>query len=326
MIRNVLTARNLYAWSVGLMAGGVVGTVGFGGAQVVIPSMTATASPMIQNVAGYSQLAATGISLASLSISTISSGYNFWKDQKVHVPIAIAIGIPAVIAARLGTSVAKRISHDALALFFNGFSILLMPTHYYIQHCKNNHHHPKGQSNNDYDNLSFTVEDLPSVGNNKNDTHQSASSSETTADENKDGEDTIISVTRTEMLQHAGYGLFSGILSALMGVGGLPITISYLTLATTDMHHHTIQGTAVCSLIPAILVSAASRWSVVPIQPAICVAGGAVVGSYAGSYFALHLDEDRLRQLYMASLVLFGSRSVYGAVGNLRNIIWKVRK
>ena len=282
LLKDLFTARNLYAWSVGVTAGGVVGTVGFGGAQVVIPSLTASSLP--GNVASYSQLAATGISLSSLSISTISSGYNFWKENKVHIPLALAIGIPAVVAARLGTNVARRISHDALALFFNGFSIILMPTHYYIQHRKSN--------------IMPEKEDLRSSNN-----HQAG-----------------YEPTATILLQHSGYGFFSGILSALMGVGGLPITISYLTVST-DLHHHTIQGTAVCSLIPAILVSAASRWSVVPVQPALFAAAGAVLGSYAGSHFALHLDEDRLRQLYMGSLVLFGSRSVYGAIANLRNIL-----
>ena len=57
---------------------------------------------------------------------------------------------------------------------------------------------------------------------------------------------------------HAAFGLVSGALSALMGVGGLPLTISYLTLAT-PLHHHVVQGTAMCSVLPAVLASAASH-------------------------------------------------------------------
>ena len=34
------------------------------------------------------------------------------------------------------------------------------------------------------------------------------------------------------MVQLGSFGLFQGALSALMGVGGLPLTMSYLTLAT----------------------------------------------------------------------------------------------
>ena len=129
-ISKFVTTRNLYASSVGIVAGTVVGTVGFGGAQIVIPSMTLPWA----HVANYTQLSATGMSLTSLSISTVSSGYQFWKEQKVHLTMALAIGFPAMLSARIGTYIAKRISGDALALFFNGFSIILMPTHYYIQY------------------------------------------------------------------------------------------------------------------------------------------------------------------------------------------------
>lgn len=44
---------------------------------------------------------------------------------------------------------------------------------------------------------------------------------------------------------------------------------------------------------------------------------GSSVGSYAGAEFALHLSEGQLRQLYMASLVVLGGRSLVGAVGNV---------
>jgi uncharacterized membrane protein YfcA len=49
----------------------------------------------------------------------------------------------------------------------------------------------------------------------------------------------------------------------------------------------------------------------------IAVAVGSSVGSYAGAEFALYLSEAQLRQLYMASLVILGGRSLVGAVGNV---------
>lgn len=279
ILRSYMTPRNLYAFAVGTVAGTVVGTVGFGGAQIVIPCMTLPWT----RVANYSQLAATGMSLSSLSISTVSTGYQFWRERKVHVLTAAAIGLPAMLSARFGTLVAKRMSSDALALFFNGFSIVLMPTHYYIQYRRD---HTKKEAM---------------------------------------GSDTAQRGQAAEFLfQHACYGMCSGILSALMGVGGLPITMSYLTVAT-DLPHHFVQGTAVCSLVPAIAVSAASRWKAVPPQPALGVAVGAIIGAYAGAHVALQLSEHELRHLYMGSLILFGSRSVLGAARNISNLL-KARK
>lgn len=50
------------------------------------------------------------------------------------------------------------------------------------------------------------------------------------------------------------------------------------------------------------------------------VALGSSVGSYAGAEFALYLSEAQLRQLYMASLVVLGGRSLVGAVGNVHRL------
>ena len=43
------------------------------------------------------------------------------------------IELPAVFSARVGTRLAKRLSGDTLRLFFNGFSLLVIPIHFWIQ-------------------------------------------------------------------------------------------------------------------------------------------------------------------------------------------------
>lgn len=120
--------RHLFSTAVGAVAGATVGLVGWGGAQVIIPAMTLPLS-----VASFSQLSATGISLTSLSVSTVSSAYTFWEENRVNIPLAVAIGLPSVFSARIGSHYAKKLSGDALALFYNGFSIILIPTHFFIQ-------------------------------------------------------------------------------------------------------------------------------------------------------------------------------------------------
>lgn len=108
-----------------------------------------------------------------------------------------------------------------------------------------------------------------------------------------------------------------------MGVGGLPLTMSYITEAT-ELTHHYVQGTAVCALVPSILMSATSRLHAIPIQTAGYVAFGAmVVGGYWGAQSALRLTEDQLRHLYMVSLVVFGGRSAFGAAKNIQRIYRK---
>jgi uncharacterized membrane protein YfcA len=85
-----------------------------------------------------------------------------------------------------------------------------------------------------------------------------------------------------------------------MGVGGLLLTMSYITEATY-LPHHDVQGTAVCALIPSRLVSAVSRMNAIPLQTTGCVALGAVGGGYGGAKVALGTTEDQLRHAYMGS-------------------------
>lgn len=275
--------RHLYAFCVGTAAGATVGTVGWGGAQVIIPSLTLP----VPAIANLSQLSATGVSLTSLSLSTITTGFKFWKEERVDIPIVLLIGIPAVLSARLGTRWARQLSGDALALFFNGFSIVLIPTHFWIQErAKRRRSKSSSAANEGKQMFATDYKDYP---------------------------------TRL-VLQHASFGLVSGVVSSLMGVGGLPLPMSYLTEAT-NLHHHHVQGTAICAVVPSILTSAASRMASIPFATASLVCLGAIAGGYTGAKFALSLDEEQLRNLYMASLVMFGGRSVYGASRNIRAIL-----
>lgn len=317
--------RHGYAMAVGTAAGVTSGLVGWGGAQVTIPSMS---HPGL--LASYSQLAATGISLTSLSLSSVSSGYRFWMDGRVDVPLALGIGLPALASARVGSQIAKRLSGNALQLFFNGFSLLLIPTHFWIQQQRSSNSSkcvdtnsvtgdqgkdaPPGQLESDTSRLSAKRRE-PAI--------------ESRADCNTDDLDfrqpkNVVAAIQSNPLifRHASFGLFSGVLSSLMGVGGLPLTISYLTVST-ELSHHEIQGTAVVALLPSILMSAASRMSVVPPSTAACVAAGAFGGGLVGAKLALSLSEEQLRYLFMGSLCLFGGINMAGAVRNIRQICSK---
>lgn len=310
--------RHLYATIIGAAGGATVGMVGWGGAQIIIPSMTYPAS-----FANYSQLAATGISLSSLSLSSVTSAYKFYNDQSVDLAMALVIGLPAVISARVGSKFAKKLSGNALALFFNGFSIILVPTHFWIQQRRadsihKNQHYGNGEGKGKdkyYDNKKTSATNDTASTNNyevmKNDQQYSNFTSNLKAKVTNDP---------IAFIQHASMGLFAGIISSLMGVGGLPLTMSYLTEAT-DLPHHFVQGTAMCALVPSILMSAISRIHAIPLSTAVCVSLGAMGGGYGGAKFALDLSDEQLRYLYMGSLVLFGGRSVIGGFGNIRQII-----
>ncbi|KAL7532530.1 hypothetical protein ACHAWF_004170 [Thalassiosira exigua] len=313
--------RHAYALAVGTVAGVTSGLVGWGGAQIVIPSMSYPGP-----LASYSQLSATGIALSSLSLSSLSSGYRFWTDDQVNVPVAVMIGLPAVFSARVGTRLAKRLSGDALQLFFNGFSLLLIPTHFWIQRrrqalsasacsevdtCSSSDdfrfEQKKGRNPYIVGDVEFYVQS------------DEKSSRNSTALGSMNDRFWETGLNNPILMQHVSFGLFSGMLSSLMGVGGLPLTISYLTV-NTDLHHHEIQGTAVVALVPAILMSAASRISAIPPAAAACVAAGAFGGGLGGAKLALGISEDNLRHLFMGSLCFFGGINMMGAARNIQRI------
>lgn len=269
-----------------MVAGASIGLVGFGGAQFIIPGMT---HPLL----GLSQLSASGVSLASLSVSTVTSGISFLAAGCAALPIAAAIAVPSMVSARIFTQVAARLSGDALALFFNGFSVFLMLCNFIVISTASN----KEEEMHDQEAVVLKRR-------------------ETAAEESSD---------MSKALMHAAFGAASGAVSALMGVGGLPLTISYLTL-NTDLPHHLVQGTAVCSAAPAVLVSAFSRLGAIPIGTAVAVAIGASIGSSLGAQAALMLPESQLRVLYMVALAAFGGSSSIRAVANMRALLAARRK
>lgn len=88
------------------------------------------------------------------------------------------------------------------------------------------------------------------------------------------------------LASHGLYGVVSGSISALMGVGGLPLAISYLTLATS-MPHHLVQGTAMCSVVPGVVASALSH-----------LTAGSVSVMLATSCVASRTPHRRLKSLH----------------------------
>ena len=86
----------------------------------------------------------------------------------------------------------------------------------------------------------------------------------------------------------ACYGCAAGAFSALMGVGGGPLAVSFLSLAT-PLPHHLIQGTAACAVVPGMLASGAlyALDGKLPLRATAAVTLGAALGGLCGSQVAL---------------------------------------
>eukprot|EP01052_Picozoa_sp_SAG31_P033207 SAG31_NODE_3723_length_3948_cov_4.219018_3_plen_300_part_00 len=288
-------ARYAAAGTVGVAAGGTLGIVGWGGAQVIKPCLT---SPMM----GCTHLQATATSLFSLSIAVVAGASQFVQSGNASIEVAMALAVPSMLGARFGSQLAGRMSADALALVFNGGSVLLLPTHYLIQHSRRNRQLQQEQV------LQTSV-------------------SGTSVSLKRDDEAELLLAAEkmrepVSLAKHASFGFCMGVLSALMGVGGLPVAMSYLTVAS-PLPHHLIQGTAMCAVAPSVLVSSIThiQSGATPLGVAVAVTAGSVTGAALGARLALSLPEQTLRELFMASLVLLGGRSFVAAVRNTANIV-----
>lgn len=128
------------------------------------------------------------------------------------------------------------------------------------------------------------------------------------------------------LAMHAAFGVLAGFASAIMGVGGGPLVMSYLTLAT-PLEHHLVQGTAACAVAPGMCAASLSHAcaGTVPLGVASVVTAGAALGALGGTRAALWLSEEQLRTVYIASLILLGGRSFVAALSNIASITRRSR-
>ena len=172
------------------------------------------------------------------------------------------MAVPAVITARLGSVLAKRLTDVQLQLAFNGLSAALIPTYLAVQHYAQTR-----------DAEAHAPQDAAAPLRRTLTEHQAL---HRTADAECHAEARGPAGLASRLLplrpQDMAFGALSGVLSSLVGVGGLPIAMSYLTVST-DLPHHLVQGTAVLAVAPSVLVSALSRLSVIPVVTTVAVCG-----------------------------------------------------
>ena len=280
------------ASAAGFAAGTCVGIVGWGGTQIAVPALT---HPAIGNL---SQLAASAVSVCSQSVAASSACANYYSKGAVDVQIAATVALPAIVGARAGVHLARRLQPDVHALVFNGGSLLLMPTHFIVQRWrqKQQAQQPSPPQTQQQPRAPPQLPTAPS---------------------------TLSSTTHVAGggFGLVSFGLVSGALSSLMGVGGGPLAVSFLTVTTT-LPHHLIQGTAACGVVPGMLAAGAFHLlhGKVPLAACAAVTAGSAAGGIFGAQVALGLSEDHLRQCYMASLLLLGGRSFVAAGRNLQAV------
>ncbi len=109
-------------------------------------------------------------------------------------------------------------------------------------------------------------------------------------------------------------GLIAGALSGMVGIGGgiviVPVLVYFLGFS-----QHQAQGTTLFMfLIPIGILGVINYWQsgFVDWKVALIMASTFVIGSYFGSKFAISLDQQTIKKVFGAIIILLGIKMVLG--------------
>lgn len=109
-------------------------------------------------------------------------------------------------------------------------------------------------------------------------------------------------------------GLFAGILSGVVGIGGGVIIVPAL-LFLFGFSQHMAQGTTLALMVPPIGILAAWTYyqnGYVDIKVAIYIAIGFFIGGLLGAKFAVMLSNTALKKIFAVVLFLIGAKMLFG--------------
>lgn len=108
-------------------------------------------------------------------------------------------------------------------------------------------------------------------------------------------------------------GIFTGIISGLVGIGGGLITVPVLVYLF-GFSQHLAQGTTLAMLIPPIGLFATYSYyqqGQVNLKVALLIALGFVIGSYFGAKYALQLPDHLLTKIFGFFLLIIAFKMIF---------------
>jgi uncharacterized protein len=121
-------------------------------------------------------------------------------------------------------------------------------------------------------------------------------------------------MTLTTIILLVLIGLFAGVFSGIVGLGGGLIIIPAL-IYLLHMDQYGAQGTSLAMMLPPIGLMAAFNYykaGALNIKYAMILAAAFFIGGYFGSRFALSIPADTLRKIFAFALILVAVRMLWG--------------
>jgi len=107
-------------------------------------------------------------------------------------------------------------------------------------------------------------------------------------------------------------GLFGGVMSGLLGVGGGLIFVPLMTFLLGFTIHQAV-GTSLLIIIPTSLIGvwAHAAQGHVQVKTALLIASVAILGAWFGAYLSGKIDPILLKRIFAAFLVLIAIKLVF---------------
>lgn len=120
-------------------------------------------------------------------------------------------------------------------------------------------------------------------------------------------------MTATIILTLVAIGLFAGMLSGLIGIGGGIIIVPMLVFI--GLTQQQAQGTSLAVMLPPIAFLAVLNYhkaGLIDWKYAVIISLFFIVGSYFGSKIAITIDQKTLKRIFGAILLVIASKMLFG--------------
>jgi uncharacterized protein len=116
-----------------------------------------------------------------------------------------------------------------------------------------------------------------------------------------------------EILSYGALGIFGGIMSGFMGIGGAVFLIPILVYVF-HFDQQKAQGTTTALMLPPIGLLAFMQYyknGMVDLRAAGIICVGMLIGGYFGGYMATHLDPHIVKKIFGGALFLISLKIMF---------------
>lgn len=273
---------------VGLCSGFCGALVGVAGGVFMIPALSL--------ILRLPHLRSIGTSICANVATSAMGSATYFASGLASIPVAVLLTLGSSVASRSVVRWASRLGDSFVKQAFAVVLMLLAPVILFMEEVR-------GGLNQ--------LRQLGSVGDAEQPPPQPLTEEEQLQERAAKQERLMhwSTLSPGEIVHFLSLGVASGATSAVVGIGGGLVSVSWMNFAFPEFSQQMMVGTAMLSFVVPNLIQAGTHGSlgniVLPLVPGLAL--GSMIGSYLGSRAAIHMDTENLRRVFGVFLFLSGA-------------------